>query len=196
MFRLYKGLPGYFKRKKLFQSMLMLILIGGMILFYVTGYIRTGSAKNIFTVMAILLALPLSKVSVILIAVFPYKSTDPKAFSEYNNSLKNGQFMTELAITNPNLPTLWAVYAMVHDHDIILFSKDRKGQKSNAETMKKQEEFISGILAAGGYQVNVKAFSEEKRFRARFQDLNDRDLTEKGYSDTLTIAGMLSRLAI
>ena len=40
MFRLYKGLPGYFKRRKLFQLMLMLVLIGGMILFYVTGYVQ------------------------------------------------------------------------------------------------------------------------------------------------------------
>ncbi len=196
MFRLYKGLPGYFKRRKLFQLMLLIILLGGMILFYATGYIMYGSPKNLFTVMSILLALPLAKVSVILIAVFPYKGTDPKAFSEYSEQMKFGQLMAELAITNPNLPTMWAVYAFVHGRDIILFTKDRKEQKTDAATTKKQEEFISGILAASGYQVNVKAFPSEDKFRNRFRDLTVRELSEDESLDTVVISRMLSKLGI
>ena len=196
MFRLYKGLPGYFKRRKLFQLMLMLVLIGGMILFYVTGYVQTGSPKNLFTVMAVLLALPLSKVAVILIAVFPYKRTDPQEFSEYRERLQFGQLMAELAITNPNLPTLWAVYAFVHAREVILYTKDRKGQKTDTATLKKQEDFISGILAAGGYQVNVKAFSAEDKFKNRFNDLTKKELNDEEELDTAVIARMLSKLAI
>lgn len=196
MVKLYKGLPGYFKRRKLFQLALILFLIIGMVVFYVTGYIKFGSAKNLFTVMAILLALPLSKVTVILIAVFPYKSTDPEAFKKYTEQLQFGQFMTELAITNPNLPTLWAVYTFVHDRDVILLSKDRKGQKTDTATLKKQEEFIAGILAASGYQVNVKAFSAEDKFQMRFNDLTKKELSEEACLNTAVIARMVSKLAI
>lgn len=196
MFRLYKGLPGYFKRRKLFQLMLLVILIAGMITFYVTGYIMTGSSKNLFTVMAILLALPLSKVTVILIAVFPFKGTDPDAFSEYQEKLQFGQLMAELAITNPNLPTLWAVYAFVHGHEVILYTKDRKEQKTDTATLKKQEDFISGILAASGYQVNLKAFAAEDKFKNRFNDLTKKELNEDEELDTAVIARMISKLAI
>lgn len=196
MFRLYKGLPGYFKRRKLFQLMLLIILIAVMITFYVTGYIMTGSSKNLFTVMAILLALPLSKVTVILIAVFPFKGTDPDAFSEYRERLQFGQLMAELAITNPNLPTLWAVYAFVHGREVILYTKDRKEQKTDTATLKKQEDFISGILAASGYQVNLKAFAAEDKFKNRFNDLTKKELNDDEELDTAVIARMISKLAI
>lgn len=196
MFRLYKGLPGYFKRRKLFQLMLMIVLVGGMILFYSTGYVLYDSAKNLFTVMTILLALPLSKVTVILIAVLPYKGTDPNEFAEYRDQMQFGQLMAELAITNPNLPTLWAVYAFVHGRDVILYTKDRKEQKTDPATMKKQEEFISGILAAGGYQANVKAFPAEDKFKNRFRDLTKKELTEEESLDTAVLSRMLSKLAI
>ena len=84
----------------------------------------------------------------------------------------------------------------MHAREVILYTKDRKGQKTDTATLKKQEDFISGILAAGGYQVNVKAFSAEDKFKNRFNDLTKKELNDEEELDTAVIARMLSKLAI
>ncbi|MEE3392330.1 MAG: hypothetical protein VZR00_01415 [Lachnospiraceae bacterium] len=78
-----KGRYGYLKQQKIlaFLGILLMILLGALI--FITGIlINKGSYKSAFTVIAILAVLPMAKMAVRLIILFPQKSVSEEEDNE------------------------------------------------------------------------------------------------------------------
>jgi len=161
-----KGQPGYIKSKKrkslLFASMEFAIVI----ILLVTGYVTTGSKKNIFTVIAILGCLPAAKMLVGYIVMIPYKSI---ASSMENEICEKAPYITkvfDLIITNKD--KIMPVDALVITQTTIC------GYTSNKKTdTNRVSKDIKGILLEHKIEVGtVKVFHEFKPFITRAEGLN------------------------
>ena len=69
-----KGVYGDRRRIKRTNILMALAILAFIIILVVIGFVRTGSRKNVFTIMAILSVLPFAKLVSILATLLPYPS--------------------------------------------------------------------------------------------------------------------------
>ena len=162
---LKKGEWGYYKRKCLFQLVMVLLCIVAIVVFCLSGYLVTKTMKNAMTVLGIVFSLPLANFAVVLIALLPHRPLSKETYDTWKSSVTRGIFMTELAMTSPTDPTIPAAGVYVHDTKVLLYCNG----KVNAE---KAKTYVEGMLSAGGYgTVNVSVITEPNTFASRMKKL-------------------------
>ena len=189
MFDIRKGHYGYIHRRKLRLALGILFFLAGIIGFLVIGYVTTGSRRNLMTVAAVLLVLPMSKLLVILIALWPFKARPKEEYDRVQAIAGKGILDTELVITSAKDKTFCLDYCLVTEEGVLCTSAKPKGDRKHIE------EYLSGYLSANGLADKVSFIGDFKAFCRRASSLPaaDRDTCSE---ELLKIEGVLRGLAI
>ena len=162
-----KGDYGYYSYEKKRRVAIVAFLFGLCLVIFFTGYIMTGTRKNMFTLIAILGVLPSARWAVSMIMVLLQKNTDPKVVEiteETAGELTHGY---ELCVTayEGRLP-LDAV--VVCGNNIAAYSSAEKGKFEFMET------HVRKILHGNGFgNPTFKIFRKLEQYQERIRQLAD-----------------------
>lgn len=164
--RIKKGQAGYLSvRKKSLglQALFGFILVAGLL---ITGYMRTQSRMNLFTVLAVLGCLPSAKALTEWIAVLPYNTIEKQIAEEIleKSSLLTTAFDMVITSRDKIMPVDAVV---ISNHTVFGYAGNPKTQPE--ETAK----HIKNILAENRHVgVTVKVFADYVPFLSRAEGLN------------------------
>lgn len=179
-----KGQYGYIENQK--KTRLLLCIAGLIIILadFFTGLIITGTRNNLFTVTAIVLALPEGKFLATYLVFVKYKST-PKSFFEKLEG-KNNKYSIAYDLVFSTKERVVQSYAAVIGPDfVVCYSKDLKLEAN--QYRKQLETSLEGFVRAGKVKVKVSVLTEENAFFNRVDQLNASDKEISEY-DNETIA--------
>jgi len=167
-----KGDRGYIEAKKK-RSIIFTLLMAlfGVIVFLVGYFLNDMSNKNIFTVIAVLFALPGAKFLVGFIVVFPYHSVSKERYDKVSRHVGEGmQLYTDLVITSTEKVMELDFAAIGNNQVICLVGK--AGQDIGYI-----RKYLSGGVANWGSGYKVKVVDSEKIF------INELDCVSKAEID-------------
>lgn len=165
--KIEKGQAGYIAARKKKFGILTLLEFGIVLVIFAIGYATTHTRLNLFTLVAVLGCLPASKMLVEWIAIFPYKTIDPKIADEIADNAKLLTTAYDLVITSRD--KIMPIDAVVVSNKTV-FGYARNPKTDPEEAAK----YIKSILAQNHYsKVTVKVFSEYVPFLSRVEGLNN-----------------------
>lgn len=159
-----KGKPGYIDSQKKER---LIIIVAGLITIvadFVTGLILTKTRNNYFTVVAILLALPVGKTLASYLALFRHHSAPMVLVEKIEAQKLIYPVLYDCVMTSSQ--KIMGIDAVVIGPDFIsAYSRDTQLDK------KYFEETLTAFVREGKMQVKVSLFLEEKAFFARLNQL-------------------------
>ena len=164
-----KGHYGYIGKRKKRLLLQALILFAGMAGFIALGYIITGSNKNLFTLVAVMTAIPMVMQVVQLIALSKYHSRPEEEYRQVRALAGSGLLNTDLVIANKDGASYDIGYAYVHRDGIILYCANEKTDTA------KTEEYIRNFLRLNGCDAPVTVLTDVRVFMKRLKTLSPED---------------------
>lgn len=161
-----KGTHGYIKYKKNIQlrDTISIALVG--IIIFVIGYLLNDNSKNnVFTILAILLALPGAKMLVGYIVVAPYQSMNDKEYEQVCKVISPSIAMiSDLVITSPDKVMNLDV-VVVDDYQVIALLGKQGQDISYIQT------YLMRTIKNQGYSFEVKVLTDFSEFLLRVKTL-------------------------
>lgn len=172
---------GFLKKQKL-QYVLKMIgyIVGGLIMFWVGCLVNKGDPKNICSVLALLMALPLAKAFTELVVIFPFKDIEKERYDRVAAVCpKDSNLMTGLVITSEkkimNLDFLFE-----YEGNVIALVGAKEDDVS----------YVSDYLTRGvrnwGFDYNVKVLKEEKAYRNAIQNCKPIKVSEQEQKNVMS----------
>ncbi len=117
---LERGTFGYTNKKKNRQLLLMLLFLGLAALMFIVGlFLHDFDRANFLTILAVLMVLPMTKMLVIYIVLFPYKSVSKEMYDEVCSKVSpNAVLMTDMVITSPDKP-MGLSFVVISDNQVL-----------------------------------------------------------------------------
>ncbi|WP_312494263.1 hypothetical protein [Anaerosporobacter sp.] len=161
-----KGTHGYikYKKNKQLRDTISIALVG--IIIFVIGYLLNDNSKNnIFTILAILLALPGAKMFVGYIVVAPYRSMNDKEYEQVCKMISPSVAMiSDLVITSPD--KVMNLDVVVVDNHQVIALQGKEGQDiSYIQT------YLIRTIKNQGYSFEVKVLTDFSEFLLRVKTL-------------------------
>lgn len=159
-----KGEHGYIEYRMFAQAIKLLIgtlLIGGLL---VTGSIvHSGNRNNYFTLAAIMLVLPTTRVFINFFMFWKHRNIS--TISEYTEltQIKTKAFLLSNVIVTIKDKIYGIDFALVTDSGICCYSKNPKFPE------KESCEQIETFLKSCGYEISVTCLKDFKKFKERIQ---------------------------
>ncbi len=183
MKRVPKGSSGYIRYEKVKRALIALLMFAIPLTIFFTGWITTGTRKNLLTVVAILGVIPAARFAVSWIMIMLQKEAPSYVVEHTGKAAGDLVHAYELTVTayEGRMP-LDAV--VVRSGSVVCLSLN--GKKEQFGFMEKHME---SILAKNGYKkVKVKIFADEKNYLDRVQSMKKADekvapQPEEGYPD-------------
>nr|WP_302226183.1 hypothetical protein [uncultured Marvinbryantia sp.] len=159
-----KGTYGYINYEKKKRILLTIVLFAIPILIYVTGYLQTGTRKNLFTFVGIMGCLPASKCAVGMIMICMQKPMKAELYDLFSRHVRDltAVYETTVSSEKKNYPLPCIV---ICGQNVVCYSEDAKVDKEYLQ------QHIKKILQGNGYRSNVKIFTEQKAFLRRVDEL-------------------------
>ena len=167
--RITKGHYGYIGKRKKSLFLQALILFIGMSGFILLGYLITKTNKNLFTLVAVMTAIPMVMQVVQLIAISRYHSRPEEEYMQVKELAGNGLLNTDLVIANKDGPSYDIAYAYVHTNGIVLYCANEKVD------IAKTEEYIRNYLRLNGCDAPVQVITDIRVFMKRLKSLPPED---------------------
>lgn len=150
-----KGTRGYLKQKKIYQLLLTLACMIGVLVFIMIGFFVNKSVENMFTVIAVVLVIPASKFLVGYIVLIPYVQPDEKFYQRvFSNKY---ELLTELVITSTE-KIMGVDFVAVKSKRVYCYISDKKIDKNYLE------KYIKEIISEKYEGVGVKVFTDEEKY--------------------------------
>lgn len=161
-----KGTHGYikYKKNKQLRDTISIALVG--IIIFVVGYLLNDNSKNnVFTIIAILLALPGAKMLVGYIVVAPYRSMNDKEYEQVCKVIPPSVAMiSDLVITSPD--KVMNLDLVVVDNHHVIALQGKEGQDiSYIQT------YLMRTIKNQGYSFEVKVLTDFSEFLLRVKTL-------------------------
>lgn len=161
-----KGTHGYikYKKNKQLRDTISIALVG--IIIFVVGYLLNDNSKNnVFTIIAILLALPGAKMLVGYIVVAPYRSMNDKEYEQVCKVISPSVAMiSDLVITSPD--KVMNLDLVVVDNHHVIALQGKEGQDiSYIQT------YLMRTIKNQGYSFEVKVLTDFSEFLSRVKTL-------------------------
>lgn len=161
-----KGTHGYikYKKNKQLRDTISIALVG--IIIFVIGYLLNDNSKNnVFTILAILLALPGAKMLVGYIVVAPYQSMNDKEYEQVCKVISPSIAMiSDLVITSPDKVMNLDV-VVVEDYQVIALLGKQGQDISYIQT------YLMRTIKNQGYSFEVKVLTDFSEFLLRVKTL-------------------------
>lgn len=168
MVRIPKGKNGYIESQK---KVRLLLCIAGLIIIladFFTGLIITGTRNNLFTVVAIVLALPEGKFLATYLVFVKYKSTPKELVNKVDS--KDSKYIISYDCVFSTKERIVQAYVVVIGPDFVLcYSNDKNVDRKQFETN------LENFVKAGKVKVKVSLLTEENAFLNRLDQLNSND---------------------
>lgn len=190
MKRITKGHYGYLKYKKKIELVKLGVILMGIVILLVAGYMGTHTRKNLLTVAAVVSVLPLANIAVPIVAMWPFHGRPQEEYEEVHKAVGNGLLNTELVITAHNEKPFGVDYVYIHPDGVFCYSS-QKNLKVDALT-KHLKTMIEGNEL---HTPTVHVFQNYKKFLRRvgaLSSVNRGDCEE----DLLRIEGVIRALSI
>lgn len=175
--KIEKGEKGYIAKKKIIQSVVVLVFIAaGLSMFFICRTIL-GTSRNLGTVLAVLLTLPAAKALVNLILFLPYKSTDDALCIKVKDLLLPGdRAYYDLVFTSPE-SIMHLDFLCVRDDELIAYSAD--GKKSE-----KIVSYFTDSISKRGVKTHMHIFRKPEELYDRLR--NCKAESEEGPAEEIT----------
>ena len=163
-----KGTHGYikYKKSKQLRDTLIIALIG--IIIFVVGYLlNDNSRNNVFTIFAILLALPGAKMLVGYIIIAPYRSMNDKKYEQVCKVIpQSATMISDLVITSSD--KVMNLDLVVIDNHHVIALQGKEGQDiSYIQT------YLMRTIKNQGYSHEVRVLSDFNKFLLRVKTLGN-----------------------
>lgn len=162
--KIRKGDYGYIKKRKLVQMAKVAFVLLDIIIVMLIGIYISGSRKNLLTIVAVLMVLPMANFAASLITLFPHKSAPLKEYEEFQKH--SGGLITscDMVITSRTL-VVPLEFAVVHSSGVYAYSasKDLK--------VKDAQEYVENMCAANQLNTKVHIFKDLGPFYRRLDAL-------------------------
>lgn len=172
---------GFLKKQKLQYILKIVGCIAGGLIIYGVGYlVNKGNPKNICSVLALLMALPLAKALTELIVVFPFKEIAKERYDKVKAVCpKDSNLMTGLVITSEkkimNLDFLFE-----YEGNVIALVGAKEDDIS----------YVSDYLTRGvrnwGFDYNVKVLKDEKAYLNAIQSCKPIKVSEEEQKNVMS----------
>lgn len=164
--RAVKGEFAYLKKRKKGIILWLVCLVVTALAVYITGLLLNKmSNRNIFTVIAILFALPVAKQMVAFILLFPYHSVPQERYQKAADSLpEQMELMADLVITSSE-QAMHLDFLAVGNKQVIGLLGDGKQQLSEVRR------YLSQGVHNWGDGYKVKIVDSEKMFLQELQQI-------------------------
>ena len=169
----YKGSFLYLDTQKKYEIIRTILFYAISAAIFATGYITTGTKKNLLTIVAVLGVLPASKSLVSVIMFMRYKSFREKIDCE---NILNAY---DMIFTSEKMNYRIA-HLCVSDGCIIGYSEDSKFDEN------KFKDHITSILAVENFRnITVKVFTDKKAYLGRISSLKPSAGTDENVLNVL-----------
>ncbi len=169
-----KGECGYInwrKRRIILWIAIMAVMAAAI---YITGFLLNDkSNKNIFTIVAVLFALPIAKQLVAMILLFPFHSVSQEQYQKAVDKLADGmELMADLVITSPE-HVMHLDFAAVGQKQVIALIGE--GKQDLAEV----RAYLTRGVHNWGSDYKVKIVDSEKVFLQELQKVKPIEVNEE-----------------
>lgn len=153
------GQYGFLKKQKITFIVKMLVFIAVGIAMYIVGLLTNkGDSKNICTVMAILMSLPLAKSFTELVVIFPFRDVEEERYKKVSSQCpEQAKLMTGMVITSEK-KIMNLDFLVECEGNVIALAGKKEADIP----------YISDYLTKGvrnwGFDYHVKVIKEEKAF--------------------------------
>lgn len=159
-FEIERGCFGYIKKKKRRQILMILLFAAIAAIMLVTGLLlHKFDRANICTVLSILMVLPMTKMLVTYIVLFPYKTVPKETYDKVRDAAgKNAVVMADMVITSPEKP-MNLDFVVITDNQVVGMLGKKK------QNIAYIEKFIKESLKTNKIEgFTVKIFDDYKPF--------------------------------
>lgn len=186
--RVAKGRPGYLVYKRKVELVKTIIAFALVLAVLFLGISQTGSRLNVMTIVAVLGALPASKMLVGVITRFPYPSIGEETAAEIAEKTENITVIYDMIITSRE-KIMPVDCIAISDNTICGYTHSEKVDLHYAAT------HIKRILEGNKFdKVSVKLFHGYKAFLSRAEGMNAMAAVEQ--SDTTEKEEMLKQIIL
>ncbi len=185
--KIQKGEFGYLKNKKVRQTLYLLALLLVAVAIFILGLaLNKWQVRNIFTIVAILMILPITRVFVSLVILIPYKNiTDEDKNVIEGLKRENDDLFYNLVFTSSE-HVMHLDALLVTGHQAVGLFRDKKGKREKTEEYFKKE-FSARHLDFVYYQA-----PDLKSFESRLKKRSDNEvLSEKQAADRKEVLEMI-----
>lgn len=165
----------YDKKKTGIITLLLFILPLGL---YITGYVTTGSNKNLLTVVAILGMLPASRSLVSFIMKLKVKTATPALRDIINENIGETLGLYNMYLTSYDV-NFYFEHMIILQNSLICLSKSEK-----FDNKKFNEHLEKHMKLEGIKDIMIKVFSDEDTYVRRLKEIKDSE-TIKGTNEAL-----------
>lgn len=164
MKKVKKGDYGYISYQKKRRVLMTLGLFAIPLVIFITGYVQTGTRKNLFTFVAIMGCLPASKCAVGMIMMLLQKPMKAELYTKIKEHVRDMTVIYEATVSayekNTPLPCI-----VVSGLQVVCYCEDAKADTAFVE------KHIKKILQGNSYKSNVKVFTDLKAFLRRLDEV-------------------------
>lgn len=164
MKKVKKGEYGYISYQKKVRVLMTLVLFAIPIMIFITGYVQTGTRKNLFTFVAIMGCLPASKCAVGMIMMLLQKPMKSELYEKMKEHVRDMTVIYDATVSayekNTQLPCI-----VISGLNIACYCENTKADTAFVE------QHIKKILQGNGYKSNVKVFTDLKAYLRRLDEL-------------------------
>ena len=172
--KISRGELGYleYKKKRAIIGTIAMAVIG-IIVFLVGYFLNKMSNRNIFTVVAVLFALPGAKFLVAYIVAFPYHTVGKEKYDMVKKHIGDGmQLYTDLVITSSE-KVMSLEFVAVGNNQVIGLTKDKKVDISYIR------KYLTDGVTNWGDNYKVKIVESEKLFLSELDNVKPVDTDEE-----------------
>lgn len=159
-----KGIHGYikYKKNKQIRNTIIIALVGVAI--FIAGYLLNDNSKNnVFTILAVLMALPGAKMLVGYIIIAPYHSMDEKMYQEVSKIIPStATMLTDMVITSPE--KVMNLDCIVIDERHAIGLQGKGGQDTSYI-----QTYLSRTIKNQGYSCEVKIIDDYSKFLTKIK---------------------------
>ncbi len=153
--RIIKGEYGYLRKKRNRVLLFTILSFAVSIALYVTGYVTTGTNKNLLTIVAVLGLLPASKSTVSLIMLFRARGCSEEARDAIEKESESLLSMYDMYFTTYDKN--YAVsHMVVKDRVIIAYTEDPKCDTASCK------EHIETMMQQSGHKVSAVTVTNDR----------------------------------
>lgn len=175
-----KGTYQYIQKERVRVILYTIILFALSLAIYLTGYISTGSNKNLLTIVAVLGCLPASKSAVNMIMFLRVKGCSEDAYKQIDAVVGDLSGAYDLIFTSYE-KTFQVAHVTVEGKNICGYTESAKCDTSLCE------KHITTLLQQNGKSdYTVKIFRELPKYVERLNQLNKLHDSEKAATEILT----------
>ncbi|MDO4343500.1 MAG: hypothetical protein Q4C50_01730 [Eubacteriales bacterium] len=161
-----KGSYGYIRYQKKKRILITAVMFLIPLVIFFTGYMQTGTRKNLFTFVAIMGCLPASKCAVSMIMICLQKPMGEKLYQNISGHVRDMTAIYEATVSsyekNMNFPCI-----VISGLNVVCYCEDEKVDAAFAQ------QHIKKILQGNRLRANVKVFHDLKHFLERVDEMYD-----------------------